>query len=203
MNRILICEDHFVSLIGIESVLKDVSQLSSSFERALSASSAIEAIRKNLPDLLVVDLGLPDMSGLEVIKFLRGISEQCRVIVLTANENPFFLKQILNFNIQALLKKENSETNIREAIDYISKNNDEIFIDHSMRRILNLKADKALSTREHEVLQLMVQGFTSKEISEKLNCSINTVKTYRVRIMNKSGSRNSAEVAAWFLKSRT
>ena len=202
MNRVLICEDHFVSMIGIESLMKDMLSVPLIFERAFSAGAAIEAVRKNLPDLLVVDLGLPDMSGLEVIQFVRSISQKCQIIVLTANDNGPFLKQILNLNIQALLKKENSEANVREAIDSISKNQDEIFIDASMQRILNLNADKALSSREYEVLKLMVQGFTSKEISEKLNCSVNTVKTYRVRIMNKSGSRNSAEMTAWFLKSR-
>lgn len=199
-KKILFCDDHYISLIGLESVLREATSEDLTIQKTINGEQAIEVLRKNTPDLFIVDLGLPDISGLELIKYAKNQSNKIKIIVLTASNDSNLLKQLISFDIQALLQKDNSAENILEALKHIDQGASDTYFDEVMLRLMSAPSDKTLSVREQEVLQLMVQGYTSKEIAEKMRCSINTVKTYRVRILNKSGSRNSAEVTAWYLK---
>lgn len=200
-KKILICDDHYISLIGLESVLREATSEDLTIQKVVNGEQAIEILQQNTPDLFIVDLGLPDMNGFELIKFAKNQSNKIKIIVLTASNDSNLLKQLISFDIQALLQKDNSAQNILEALKHIEQEAGDTYFDEVMHRLTSAPSDKTLSVREQEVLRLMVQGYTSKEIAEKMSCSINTVKTYRVRILNKSGSRNSAEVTAWFLKS--
>ena len=90
--------------------------------------------------------------------------------------------------------------NLSEALAFLKVNPDKIYLDPSVNSILHTSIDQALTRREYEVLELMSQGCTSDEIATKMKCSVTTVKTYRARIMNKSGARNSSEMMAWYLR---
>lgn len=165
---------------------------------ASSAEEAISLIKNASIDLLIADFGLPKMSGLDLIKNLKSEGYKGQIIVLSGSDNPQLFQQALELKVQALVHKTNSSETLKEAIRSCQDSTG-TYIDPSVSRILKQNTGGTLSNRELKVLELMSQGLTSKEIAGAINCSITTVKTYKVRMLNKSGARNSAELLAWFL----
>ncbi len=199
-SNVIICDDHYVSALGIEALIRGYSQNTLQIRVASTGKMALEFFRQNAPDLFVVDLGLPDMSGFEVIKQVRVSSPASRVIVLTGQSDPLVLQQVLGLNVAGILRKMNTGLNLSEALSFMKESPDKTYLDSSVERILQSTSDQTVTPREYEVLELMAQGHTTEEIAKRMNCAVTTVKTYRARIMNRSGVRNSAEMIAWFLK---
>lgn len=199
---IIICDDHYISAFGLQALLKKIYNDKIKTRLSSSGEEGLVLFQEKEPDLMILDLGLPKMSGLDLIKELHPHLTFCQLIVMTGSEDSELFKQVLKYNIRALLKKSNSEHNLFEAIKFIDGNKTGIFIDSSFSKILKEEKGAVLTAREYEVLELMSQGHTSQEIADRLNCSLSTIKTYRMRIMNKSGARNSSEMIAWFLTKR-
>ncbi len=200
LSNVIICDDHFVSVVGIEMLLGQYLPFPLNIRKATTGKKAIELFTQKLPDLLVIDLGLPDISGLEVIKKIRESSILSKIIVLTGQSEPQLLRQVYQLNVNAILKKINSGKNLEEALNFLKTKNDNIYLDSSIQSILDIQETYVPTRREYEVLELMSKGLTSEEIADQLKCSIPTIKTYRARIMDKSSTRNSAEMISWFLK---
>lgn len=199
-SNIIICDDHYVSAVGVETVLREQSQKSIRVRRATTGKKALEYLNQEAPDLIIVDLGLPDMSGLDVVKHIRENQIQSRVIVLTGLSSPHILRQVYQLKVNGILRKMSTGQNLSEAMNFLKLNSDKTYLDPSVTGILRESDGPALTPREFEVMELMADGHTSEEIARKMNCSITTIKTYRARIMNKSGARNSSEMMAWYLK---
>lgn len=200
IKDIIICDDHFITVLGIEQVLTMALPTPFTVRKATSGGHAIELFNQLAPDLFITDIGLNDMTGLEVVKDLKKTNTNCLFFVLTGSDDPLVLQQAQICGAHAILRKLDNLENLIQAIQSIQNNPSELFIDSSVQSLLDSNAGQALSRREYEVLSLIVEGFTSQEIATKLDCSITTVKTYRTRIMNKSSTRNAAELMAWFLK---
>lgn len=200
LSNVLICEDHYVSACGMEVLLRKYSPVPLKVRMAHTGRDALELVRQESPQLAVIDLELPDISGLEVIK---GIREQCpsaRILVITAHNEPHLIRKTVQLKADALIRKTDTDQNIRAALKALSGRRRELYMDPQMRSILDETTNKALTRREYEVVEHMARGLTSGEIAAKMDCSVTTVKTYRARIMGKSGCRNSAEIMAWYLK---
>lgn len=201
ISKVLICDDHYLTALGIEMILTNQSPAPVTILKATTGKAALELHDESSPDLLVLDLNLPDMSGLEVIRKIREAKGMAKIIVLTGQNEAYLLRQVYNLKVNGLLKKSNSEKNLFDALHFIRTNeSNRIYLDTFMQSILEDEEIYVPTKREYEVLELMTQGLTSERIAQALECSVATVKTYRSRIMEKSGSRNSAEMIAWFLK---
>ena len=162
---------------------------------------AVEQFEKLVPDLLLVDLNLPDISGFEVIRRVRQVSATPLIIVLTGQNEKHLLKQVSELKVNAILKKSDSGKNLTDALAFIQRHgHNKMFFDPTVEAILETEENYIPSKREAEVLELIIKGMTSEKIALALDCSVATVKTYRARIMNKSGTRNSAEMISWFLQ---
>lgn len=169
--------------------------------KATSGKDALELFHQQQPDVLFIDLHLPDISGLEVIRRIRETTTSSRIVVLTGQSEPFLLKQVCALKVSGLLKKSDTSKNIPEVLNFMLANGpDKMFLDSSVKAILDDEESYVPTKREYEVLELMSQGYTSEKIALKMECTVATIKTYRARIMNKSGSRNSAEMISWFLQ---
>jgi DNA-binding NarL/FixJ family response regulator len=200
ISEIVICDDHHVSALGVELLLRKASAEPLEIRTATSGKMALEFFAQKAPHLAVVDLGLPDIAGLAVIKQLNAMSPACKVIVLTGQSEPHLLQQACLLKVNAVLRKTDTAENLYAALENIRQNSNSVYLDPSVERIFLGSSGEALTRREHEVLQLIASGLPSHEIAKKLDCAVTTIKTYRARIMSKSGSRNSAEMVAWFLK---
>lgn len=198
-SNVLICDDQYISVIGIESVLRKIQNLDFQVHHAFSGKEALAVYDNRKPDLVILDLNLPDLSGLEILKAMRLHTHQAKVIVLSGSDDPYLFQQVIQQNANAVLRKLNSHQNIQEAVDFIRRGENSVFIDPSAESLMKNSMNLSLTRREYEVVQLIAQGLTGQEIADKLGCSLATIKTYRMRIMNKSGARNSSEILAWFL----
>ncbi|QDK44864.1 hypothetical protein DOM22_06655 [Bdellovibrio sp. ZAP7] len=199
-SRIILCDDHYISLLGIESILRKKLHNQVIIQTATTGETALELFKASLPDLVFIDLGLPKMQGLEVIQSIREIKPTCQIFVLTASTDTHLLQQAFKAGISGLLQKNNSSANIESALDFVMHSPGATYMDTGIKLLLEGHGGAALTKREYQVLTFIVEGLTSAEIALKMDCSITTIKTYRVRIMNKSGARNTAEMIAWFLK---
>lgn len=199
ISDIILCDDHYISLLGIETILRNFLPHHVNIRQAANGEDAIKQFKHKKCDLMILDLGLPGISGLEVIKSMREMSVDCKIVVMTAADDSRVFQQVIDQKVNAILRKLNSTHNLIDALNFLILNPYKLYLDPSVESILKNTADHPLTKREYEVLELIIQGLTSQEIALKLNCSLATIKTYRARSMSKSGARNSSELIAWFL----
>jgi DNA-binding NarL/FixJ family response regulator len=191
MNTIWIIEDHTAFRRTLARVLNSELGLKCSrdFDSCEKALAALA--RDDAPDLILLDVGLPGMSGLEGIRLIKEKSPNSLVVILTVFEDDEKVFQAICAGASGYLLKTSSAADItqalRDALDGGSPMNPRI-----ARRVLEMfsrlapkQGDYGLSDREKEILQLMVTGLIKKEIADKLSLSIHTVDTYLRRIYEK------------------
>ncbi|MBY0415388.1 MAG: response regulator transcription factor [Bdellovibrionales bacterium] len=104
ISNILICDDHFVSAIGVEMLLNQHFPYPLNVKKGTSGKEVLQLLNQESPDLLIIDLGLPDISGLEVIRQIRKSSATLKIIVLTGLNDPHILKQVHQLKVNGILK---------------------------------------------------------------------------------------------------
>ncbi len=199
-SDIILCDDHPICLMGIEGALKNAFGDSLQIRKAALGKDLLQLVNERMPNLVILDLGLPDVSGVELIRTLREISPHLKILLLTSNDNPILLNQALLYKVNGILLKTYSIQNIAQVLKELELYKDQVYIDPSVESLFNEKPSTPLTKREHEVLSLLAKGHTNKEIATLLNCSAETIKSHRSNIMNKSKTRNSAEMIAWYLQ---
>ncbi len=169
--------------------------------------------KEKKPDLIIIDLGLPDVSGLDAVKFILAEYPSIKVVILTASNDVDILNQAVKSGAHAVLKKSETIEKLQKVLNWIfnGKPNADagnrnplasnyVYIDPLIEKLLKNQQGQNLSKREYDVAVLVTKGFTSQQIADRLQCTLSTIKTYRERLFNKSGCQNSAEFIAWFLK---
>ncbi len=200
--RLLLADDHSLVREGIRSSLVRYPSISVVGEAATGA----EAVRKSKqlkPDIVLMDLNMPEMGGLEATPLIRKSSPETKVIALTVHNSKEYVFQILRMGANGYVLKDTSPEELVRAIESVARG--EAFFSPSVSRILlndfvqapvaaasNEKG--SLSERERQVLQAIAQGSTSKEVASRLKLSVRTVETYRVRLKRKLNARNVAEL---------
>jgi DNA-binding NarL/FixJ family response regulator len=145
------------------------------------------ACEKHLPDLLVLDLDLPDGNGLEVAEFLLKTKPEARVMVVSGHASGFVCPAWLNDNLQAIIDKNETFSSLRAELDEILPAAETTTKPLPERK--KIFAHKPLTPRESEILALIGEGLTSKEIGERLHLSEHTVQEHRKRISTKLGTK--------------
>ena len=176
---------------------------------ALRGLEAVELTLQHRPDVVLLDVHMPDMSGLVALERIMEQAPESRVVMLTATEKvDVFLEAIAN-GAAGYLNKTTADRSLIEAIRVVARG--EVFLPPQATKLL-LKEYKAmgsgggadelhpLSAREQEVMALTAEGFSSKEIGEKLFISPKTVDTYRSRIMEKLGLNHRSELVRFALR---
>lgn len=200
MIKISITDDHYVVLKGIESLLKDEKHI-----RVISihenGKHTLDAFELEQPDILFLDINLPDINGIVLTKTISKTFPKVRIIALTNHEDVSFVKRMLDHGAYGYLLKNAHKEELLEAIDTVYKG--EKYLQESIKKkILNQslgrKEDAAfqpkLTRRETEVLQAISEELTTQEISKKLFISPKTVEAHRMNIMSKLGAKNSVGI---------
>ncbi len=201
MSRIFIVDDHpvmrfgLVSLIGTEPDLEVTGQ-------AGTASEAFAAVEKDPPDLLLMDVTLPDKNGLELIKDLRAIHPKLLVLAISMHDENTYAERALKAGARGYVMKEEAPDKLVQAIRQVLAGG--IFISEqiSARIVQNFASGSQsnsygvgrLTDRELEVFQLLGEGKASREIAGALNISIRTIDAHRTHIKEKLGLRDAAEL---------
>jgi DNA-binding NarL/FixJ family response regulator len=198
--RIVLADDHELVRTGLLKLLETYKDLVVVGE----AGDGLEAVEKTKalnPDVLVIDLSMPNLSGIEATQIVRKECPNVAVLVLTMHQNAEYVYQIFKSGAGGYILKDSGKDELANAIrtvakgeKYFSPRVSEIMVNGFVRRSATrdqLKTDglvdssDALTKREKEVLSLIAEGFNSQEISEKLFISPRTVDTHRTNIMQK------------------
>jgi DNA-binding NarL/FixJ family response regulator len=202
--RILICDDHEVVREGLRTLLAGRADMEVAAEAATSAD-AIEAAARERPDIVIMDVRLPDGSGVEACRAIREILPATRVIMLTSYPDDEALYASIVAGASGYLLKQTRAAALIDAIDAVSKGRALLDPDVTARvlervRRGNVDEDPALASltdQERRVLEQIATGKTNREIGEVLFLSEKTVKNYVSRILEKLGLHRRAEAAAF------
>ena len=209
--RILLADDHALLRRGLKECLREFlveDGLTPHIAETASAQNAIERIRTETWDLVILDLNLPDMPGLEVLRVLKSLQPNLAVLVVSIYAEEHYATRAVRAGALGYLTKETGPQELRAAVSRILQGEnyvpptqtDPIHDTLSNRNALCADALPALlSDREIEVLQWIAQGRRLTEIAEHLNLSIKTVSTYRARLLIKLGMRTTAELIRYAL----
>lgn len=195
-TKILIVDDHAILRAGLKMLLEKEDD----FEIIGEAENGKEAIKKNKllkPDVVLMDITMPDMNGLEATKKLLHDNSFVKILVLTMHEEPEYFQEFIKIGAKGYVLKKAADTELINAIRTVSSGN--IFVHSHMADLLKEQEEK-LSPREKEVLIFLAKGFVNKEIAEKLNISVKTVETYRARIMEKLNLSGRSELTDYAIK---
>jgi DNA-binding NarL/FixJ family response regulator len=200
--QILLADDHAVLRAGLRALLDAVPNLHVVGEAA-TGEEAVEKAKALKPDVVVMDLVMPGIGGLEAMRRIAGQDQATKVLVLTGHLEEDVLLQVLEAGGSGYVAKMSTHEDLARAILTVVR--DEVFLDPSATKLVAQRSTKTpptrpdaalerLSAREREVLALTAAGHTSNEIAGQLGLSPKTVDTYRSRIMEKVGLRHRSEL---------
>jgi len=198
--RIALCDDHAVVRSGLRRLLEAEPDLEVVGE-AGSAGEAVEVATALRPDVLVMDIGLPDRSGIAATADVCAVSPTTRVLVLTAHDDVAYLRRAFDAGAAGYLVKEAADIELVQAVRQVASGKQYV---HPTLGAALLAPDAAtarpagpggeLSEREVEVLALIANGLTNAEIAERIYVSVRTVETHRAHIHQKLNLRTRAEL---------
>ena len=201
--RVVLADDHPVVLAGIGALLKADTDILLVGE-ASNGSEALSLICAALPDVAVIDISMPDLSGLELAKRVRNECPGVKLLVLTVHEDPAYVQPLLHAGACGYLLKRSAAEDLPRAIRAVAEGG--IYLDpaiagqamfdphRSSKTAGDDAAQEALSPREAEVLRFIAQGFSNKEIAARTEVSVKTVETYKARAAEKLGLRTRSEI---------
>lgn len=205
--KVLLVDDHAMFRAGIRALLESEGRVEVVGE-ASSGDEGVDRVRELKPDVVVMDLSMPDSNGLEATRRIAALGLETKVLVLTVHAEEEYLVPVVEAGASGYLTKTSADVDLMEAIKVVARG--QVFLPPKATTLL-LKRYKAsedsdapklqdLSTREQEVLALTAEGFSSREIGKKLFISPKTVDTYRSRIMDKLGLSHRSELVRFALR---
>lgn len=194
--RIAITDDHPLVREGLRTMLSMYPDIYIMGDYG-KASHLMEGLRNEQPDILLLDLQLPDTTGEELTPKLRKLYPDMRIIILTGNNSTYSIKLMLNYGVHGYILKNMEQEMLLKAIEKVYYG--DIFLSPELQeRLLKLtrKMKNAhisigdLTPREIEILKLITEEFTTQEIADKLHLSFKTIENYRIILMQKLDAKN-------------
>lgn len=205
--RIALVDDHPVVLAGIRALLQGVPEVELVGE-ANTAASGLKAICASSPDIAVIDLSLPDTSGMELARQIRRQCPGVKIIALTVHEDRAYVRPVLEAGARGYLLKRSAADELLRAIRAV--NGGDIYLDPAIAEKAGTNAPELapsdeseggeLSRREEDVLKLVAQGFSNKQIAAQLEVSVKSVETYKARASEKKGLHSRADIVRYGIR---
>lgn len=204
--RLLLADDHAVLRSGLRLLLGNQPDMAVVAE-ASDGFETLQMCRQHRPDMLLLDLSMPNLDGLAVLSHLREEMPGLKVLVLTMHEDPEYVRATLAAGARGYVLKRAVDVELLSAVRTVAGGATYVYptlIGPLMAPAEQPAADPApiLSQRETEVLQLVALGHSNQEVSEKLAVGVRTVETYKARLMEKLGLRSRAELVRYALRHR-
>lgn len=208
--RILIADDHQLVREGIESMLSGVQDIEV-VATVSSGEEAINRVRNDKPDVVLLDILMPAMNGIEAARWIKEIDEHARVIMLTMEISKDYVTAAIKSGVDGYLPKNISKETLLESVrsvyggeryfnDAIKKLIFEDFYTvEKMKRSKRMLSNQ-LTQRESEVLALVAGGKSNREVAEALSISVKTVETHKTHILMKLGLNNNKELIRYAIK---
>lgn len=205
--RVLIAEDHPIVRSGIQLLLQSEPDIVVSAQ-ASNGLEAIESVQKDPPDLVLMDISMPELGGLDATRQIRKSLPNLPILVLTMHEDERYFLELLNAGANGYVVKGAAPGDLVSAIKAVAGGG--VYLYPSLARCLVSEYRQTsceetpecspLSKRELEVLQLTAQGLTARQVSRELSISSNTVERHRANIMSKLGLSNRAQLVRYALE---
>ena len=205
MMRVLIVDDHAIVRRGLRDLLSDEFH-GAAFGEASNAEQALEQLRKKGWDVALLDVTLPKKSGLDLLKELKAARPKLPVLVLSVHPEDQFALRALKAGAEGYMTKDSAPEELVHAVRKILAGGRYVSPTLAEKLALSVRKDftrtphETLSDREHEVMCRIASGKTVTEIAGELSLSIKTISTYRARILEKLGVRNSAEITRYAIR---
>lgn len=182
--KVLVAEDHNIVREGLINCLN----LNSEVIVVGEACNGIEALKKTKelePDILLLDLSMPELDGIEVLQIIKKRSPEIKVIILTAHYEKEYIEEMRSKGADGYLLKNITLTDLNKAIDKVYKGGKFFFDKLNDEKETHLDKPPELTDREIQVLRMLANELSAKEIADKLNLSVRTVETHRENIKKK------------------
>jgi DNA-binding NarL/FixJ family response regulator len=207
-TRLVIADDHPVFLKGLKSVLKSSGEIKVIAE-ASNGKQLVTLVQTYKPQVVITDISMPVMNGVEAIKIIRRISPSTPIIGLSYFEDPVMIKDVIEAGANSFLSKNSSPADILQTIKAVQTGDyycTPTMSDYTIRLLQeagkkNKKLPK-LSSREIEITKLICRQLNSKEIAVQLGISERTVEDHRKHIQLKTGARNMIGIALYAIKNK-
>ncbi len=206
MINVMIADDHSMVREGIKALLEldgDIKVI----EEAVDGNDCLDKLKKVKPDVLLLDINMPNLNGIDVLKNIRSHKMNVKVLVLTVHNEVEYLMKAIDIGVEGYILKDSESSELKNAIYEICKG--ESYIQPNLIPLLNAKkieksedSDKIheLTKRELEVLTLLAVGMYNKEIAEKLDISERTVKNHISNLFKKIGVTDRTQAAVFAIR---
>jgi len=206
--KILLADDHAVLRAGLKLLLNNETDFVVAGEAA-SGQEALQLLETISADILLLDLSMPEMSGLECLRQIKKRGYRIKTLVLTMYQDEQYIKEAMQLGACGYLEKNSLDTELFQALRAVAQGKRYLRQQDAQRLLDNLfkstdeiaaKPPVFLSKREKEVLELLVRGYSISDISEMLYLSVKTVSTYKTRLMIKLNCTQKSELVEYAIK---
>ncbi|MFT5134796.1 MAG: DNA-binding NarL/FixJ family response regulator [Gammaproteobacteria bacterium] len=207
-QRILIADDHQIFREGLCSLLKTLEDVEILGE-ADNGRSLIDMVKKSPPDMVILDVAMPGMNGVDAARQIKAFDDKIKVLALSMHSDSRFVKQMLQAGASGYLLKDCAFEELTLAMQTIA--NEQIYLSPGVTNLVvkdylhhlsegNTASPEILTPRERETLQLLAEGNSTGQIAKLLNISSKTVETHRRQIMNKLALKSIAELTKYAIR---
>jgi len=206
--RVLVADDHAILRAGLRMLIDAQADMTVVAE-AQDGIDAVEQVQEQRPDVAILDLTMPRSGGLDAIQQILNAKLPTQVLFLTMHEDPAYLRTALAAGAAGYVLKKSVDADLLSAIRAVHKGRR--YVDPELADVLvhdalggkahklETEASNILSEREQQVLKLVAEGFSSREIADQLSISTKTVEAYRARFADKLGLRSRAQIVQYAL----
>jgi len=206
--KIILADDHKIVRDGLRTLLARNSEITVAGE-AENGRATVQLAKKISPDIVIIDVAMPDLNGIEATRQIVAENPGIKVIAVSMHSDRRFVSEMLKAGAAAYLSKDYVFDELETAIRAVSANKvylspdiSGVVVDNYVRRTPEPESSaySLLSVREREVVQLIAEGKTAKEIADQLNVSVKTVETHRTNIMTKLNIHRLAELTKYAIR---
>ena len=206
--RVILADDHAIVREGLRSILEKMGNVEVVGE-ADDGRTAVDLVRELDPDMAIMDLSMPELNGTDATRQIVDMGRGTKVIMMTMHADRHMVAETLKAGAMAYVLKNSAATELADAVRavqvgnvYLSPKVAGVVVENFVRRQPTDQGPRAslLTPREREVLQLLAEGRTSKEIASTLHVGVKTVETHRSQIMDKLGLRSIAELTKFAVR---
>ena len=202
-TRIVLADNHTLVRQGVKSLLeRDGFQVVAEAE---NGQDLLRVAKESQPDVAVLDIGMPLMNGLTAAQELRRVCPKCKTVLLTRHDEDQYIMEALRAGIRGYVLKNQASTDLVHAIQQVCKG--QVYLSPGISRVVveaylskSSVPDDPLSAREHEVLQLIAEGKSTKDVAALLGISVKTAESHRSRLMQKLDIHETASLVRYAVR---
>ncbi len=204
--RILIVDDHNLVRAGLRQIIEKDGQHEVSGE-ASNGEDALHCLENNCPDVMLLDISMPHVNGLHLLKSVRNTYPELKIIMLSMHADMAYVKTALSLGANGFVVKDSPPAELKMAIDlvfkeqvYLSPSVSNSVVDAWVRKTDNDSMHTSLTPRQHEILELISEGYSTREIADIIKIAVKTVETHKSRIVSTLGLHRNSELLRYAIR---